>query len=542
MDIEIAPESAAWTETLPEERRRAIRELHALRPAWNLVAVVFLGLWAAAAWAMTRWPAWPVQAAGTILIGAVVHAMVILMHEGVHGNLFRREPLDRWVGFLLGAPGLFSCAAYRTAHLIHHRYNRTPHDPDEFTNLSASRRALSLAFYAWLVAGMLLYLVHVPLTAFRRGTPRQRRAVILEYALMALIYAGVLLAAWRFGFLEAVLRCWVAPLGVAALLGGVRGWAEHMLTRPGHPLTQSRTVTSNRIVSFFMCNLNYHLEHHLFPALPWYRLPRAHALLAEDYRAAGSPIYRSYLRFVWDALRAGVHGLAPRSCGNGLVQTAQGGVRTGMRGDARGEAGVTPQDRILWLALAFALAAAGLGCGGDESDGPAPAPALAAPADLRQCEEDGVTEIPAGGATASRRIVLKAVPPRNDGRPVALEAEVRPYDQPFTGTPNAVGAYVPDGVSATAAFTPSGATSAYRWRARTADGSGRFSPWVEYAPVFLYGCFFAFAHSLEDPAVLQEACAAGSSVAPADAPMWTGPGGVAALLALAGIRRFRRRP
>jgi fatty acid desaturase len=101
-------------------------------------------------------------------------------------------------------------------------------------------------------------------------------------------------------------------MGVAAVLGSIRGWAEHMMTRPGHPLTQTRTVISNRVLSFFMCNLNYHLEHHLFPAVPWYNLPRLHRLLQDDYRAAGSFIYRSYLRFCWDAFRGGVHQEAPR--------------------------------------------------------------------------------------------------------------------------------------------------------------------------------------------------------------------------------------
>jgi fatty acid desaturase len=275
------------------------------------VAVLFAAIWAVAAWAILRWPVWPVQAAGAILIGAVVQALVILMHEGVHGNLFRRDGLDRWVGFLLGAPGLFSCAAYRTCHLLHHRYNRSPKDPDEFANLSRSRRVVSAAFYGWLVVGVVAYLVHVPLTAIWRGTPRQRRAVAVEYVLLALLYGGTFLAAWRFGFLEAVLRCWIVPLAVAVLFGGVRGWAEHAMTRPGHPLTQTRTVTSNGVVSFFMCNLNYHLEHHLHPAMPWYNLPRLHELLGDEYRRAGSFVYRSYLRFMWDAFRVGVHGTVP---------------------------------------------------------------------------------------------------------------------------------------------------------------------------------------------------------------------------------------
>jgi len=30
-----------------------------------------------------------------------------------------------------------------------------------------------------------------------------------------------------------------------------------------------RSLVSNPVVSFFFNNQNYHLEHHLFPAIPW---------------------------------------------------------------------------------------------------------------------------------------------------------------------------------------------------------------------------------------------------------------------------------
>ncbi len=315
MDIEMTPESAAWTDGLSLEKREAIRELHRLRPAWNLVALLFAALWIGAGWAVLQVPHGIVRIGGIILMGAVVHAMAILMHEGVHGNLFRNEALDRWVGFLLGAPALFSCMAYRVNHMLHHAFNRTGKDPDEFTNLSRNRTVLSIAFYAWLLVGMPVYLIHVPLNALRRGSRRQRAGVLLEYSLLGALYGAVFFAAWRLELLREVLLCWVYPMIVASVFGAVRGWAEHMLTQPGHPLTQTRTVTSNALVSLFMCNLNYHLEHHLFPGMPWYNLPKLHRLLRGEYHEAGSFIYRSYLKFFMDALRLGVHGRTPLGVG-----------------------------------------------------------------------------------------------------------------------------------------------------------------------------------------------------------------------------------
>src|SRR5262249_57405583 len=130
----------------------------------------------------TSWPLW---LAAEVAVGVAIHAMATLMHEGIHGTLFRRRGLDRWVGFLLGAPALFSFTAYKVAHLAHHHHTRTPRDPDDFHNVSTSRLVRSLVFYAWLVAGMLAYLLHVPIGALRLGSPRERRAILTEYALMA---------------------------------------------------------------------------------------------------------------------------------------------------------------------------------------------------------------------------------------------------------------------------------------------------------------------------------------------------------------------
>jgi fatty acid desaturase len=60
-----------------------------------------------------------------------------------------------------------------------------------------------------------------------------------------------------------------------------------------------------------MCNINYHLEHHLFPAVPWYNLPKLHRLLEPEYRRAGASSYRSYSAFFYDSIKAGWAGNLP---------------------------------------------------------------------------------------------------------------------------------------------------------------------------------------------------------------------------------------
>jgi fatty acid desaturase len=62
-----------------------------------------------------------------------------------------------------------------------------------------------------------------------------------------------------------------------------------------------------------MCNINYHLEHHLFPGIPWYNLPKVHQLLQDEYRRAGCSVYRTYAEFFKDFFKALCRGLIPNA-------------------------------------------------------------------------------------------------------------------------------------------------------------------------------------------------------------------------------------
>lgn len=296
---------------LDPARRAAIRALHEVRPAKNAVIALFVSMWVGAGTTAVLADHWMVRGAAYLAAGVALHAFGIFMHEAIHGNLFRSGRADRWAGLALGLPVLVSASAYRVTHLRHHRDTRGEHDPDEFTNYFKNPRLLEIAFYAWAVLGMVVFLVHVPLNAWRLGTVRDRRAIGLEYGVLALTLGTAIAAAAALEALPVLLHGWLIPLLVAFAIVNVRGWAEHMLTVPDNPFTHTRTVTSNRLVSFLLLNLNYHVEHHLFPGVPWYNVPKLHRLLEPEYRRHGTPIYRSYVRFLVDAARAGFHGLAP---------------------------------------------------------------------------------------------------------------------------------------------------------------------------------------------------------------------------------------
>jgi len=191
--------------------------------------------------------------------------------------------------------------------MAHHSYVKSERDPDNIENSVGKGRPLVFVYYMVLIVGIYIYLFTVPVVGFQKGNSGMRRKILSEYAIMFLVYGTV------YALLPAniLLTLWIFPLLFAAQLSNVRGLAEHGLTTGGNDFTSTRTVLSNRFVAFFMCNLNYHLEHHLFPSIPWYNLPKIHRLLEPELRAAGASVYLSYTSFLIDFFRASWRGIIP---------------------------------------------------------------------------------------------------------------------------------------------------------------------------------------------------------------------------------------
>jgi fatty acid desaturase len=60
----------------------------------------------------------------------------------------------------------------------------------------------------------------------------------------------------------------------------------------------TRTVYFNPVFSFLYINMNYHIEHHMFPMVPFYRLPELHELIKAECPRAYRGLWEAYREIV----------------------------------------------------------------------------------------------------------------------------------------------------------------------------------------------------------------------------------------------------
>jgi fatty acid desaturase len=152
-----------------------------------------------------------------------------------------------------------------------------------------------------LTLGTLVYMPLIPIVAWRRAADRERSWIAFEYVAMAAVWIAV----FSLVPVRVLLQAWLIPGVMVGYVSAVRALAQHALTEPGDPLLASRSVRSNRVVSFLLLNENYHLEHHLFPEVPSYHLPRLRTLLQPRLpHNVEAPSYTRFLAgFVLRSLR-----------------------------------------------------------------------------------------------------------------------------------------------------------------------------------------------------------------------------------------------
>jgi fatty acid desaturase len=285
-----------------------VKQLSQLRPfvssahialEWSLMlaaAIVCWRFWHPALYVLT-----------VAFIGARQHALIVLAHDAAHWRLFRTRAINDWVGELLLAWPfvLFTMQAYRRNHLPHHRHINTDRDPDwvrkqdsewrfPMTRLKLAR----LLILDVLGVGFVKFVI-VATKLPRSAASDTNRGNAFNVGRLVFLIAGAVTISVSQLWIPFLLF-WVLPyITWMQLCFHVRSIAEHFAIRGRTGIyAQTRTVLPTWLERVFILpkNASYHLEHHLFPSVPFYRLPELHRQLMNEpsYRESAH-ITRGYL-------------------------------------------------------------------------------------------------------------------------------------------------------------------------------------------------------------------------------------------------------
>ena len=253
--------------------------LHTLLEWALIIGAISLSLWADSGW---------ISLLAIVFVATRQHALLVFMHEFAHRQFSRTRPvLNDVIGdFLTALPMMVTVHGFRRDHFQHHRATSTKDDP----NWASTRRRNRYRFPRSRIGMIWLLLLHT--VGFY--TPQELKSVLFDAGMatasprdVALRQAGfwvsVLGACWAFNLWLIVAFYWFLPMfTVLMAVLYLREVAEHH-AMPKRGLEAARTMLSGPVESFLIGphSVGFHAEHHLYPSVPFCRLPQLHRLLSE---------------------------------------------------------------------------------------------------------------------------------------------------------------------------------------------------------------------------------------------------------------------
>jgi fatty acid desaturase len=219
-----------------------------------------------------------------VVIGSRINAFGGLMHDATHYRAYKTRWLNEIVGELLALPTTTSMAGYRNNHFAHHRALNGANDPD--WNRNADREEytfpITRAGLTRRVAEYLFGLNLVPAVTGYHSNKETRDVPGLVSGLRVFFFVTLFALSFVFGYWKWLLLYWAVPLLTVFLaIRYFRNVAEHYAVEHENVLNESRTVIAPFWERWLIApwGLNYHLEHHLYPSVPCFRLHELHNLL-----------------------------------------------------------------------------------------------------------------------------------------------------------------------------------------------------------------------------------------------------------------------
>ena len=241
-----------------------------------------------------------------ILAGASLHAICLFTHEGVHGTLHKQIWVNNFIGSVSGYLVLQSLAGYRVLHLKHHTYLNIEGDPGLLKTYVSNKYIIAIMEWGYFLFGYIAFLSIIPYQGFKQGSKKDKVLIIKDILFIILFIWFIINIIPR----NWLIHGWLIPMIFVHFMMNIRGMSQHLMLENYHdPYKGARTIKAHPIVDFFLCNENYHIEHHLYPNIPWYNLKKLHEIIKDDLKKQNSNIVFSFREFIVQFINKSVKSL-----------------------------------------------------------------------------------------------------------------------------------------------------------------------------------------------------------------------------------------
>lgn len=214
-------------------------------------------------------------------------------HELYHNSVFTHRGLNRFLFCICSILTWSNYSYFEASHVYHHRHTLQPGDAEGLPHPKIDGLAL-LWMLSFDLPGFMRRLrilgtnavgvvpsggggALFPLGSKNRNSLVSAARVVLACQL-ALSLTFALFGAWCL-----ILAVNLAPFVLTFFVRTLAIYQHYGLTYQAHGdyASSCRTAILPRFMAFFYANMNYHVEHHMYPSVPFYRLPELSLMLRE---------------------------------------------------------------------------------------------------------------------------------------------------------------------------------------------------------------------------------------------------------------------
>lgn len=236
----------------------------------------------------------------SVLFGALLifHGLLLAflfcpLHEATHLSAFKTKKYNDLTATVCGFLTANSRHFYKYFHFAHHRFTQDlAKDPE----LAISKPETVFEYAIWISGwhywrGKLGAMISFAISGTAKASyiPKSKEKIIIRECRYTVIGYVLIVAIFSVVSPLLLMTLWVGPIIIGQVFLRLYLLAEHHNCKNGPGMLEKvRPIKAGNFINWLAWNMPFHTEHHLFPSVPFYALPKVHSRVHQSLKNLGS--------------------------------------------------------------------------------------------------------------------------------------------------------------------------------------------------------------------------------------------------------------